>query len=506
MIQKTKSTTFFIFIFIAFCINPLLGDDAITVTTYKLTKPQKIQSWFTATVSPSRISVFSFIHLGVVNYLKPIGSSFKARIIDTEGNIIQKGNLLTSQEPAQFEYQVKIDLAKVRAANADVHETRSEFIRSKKLYQKDAVSKKIYEQAIKKYQESLANLSSAEEQLKIDKYMLESCFVYAPFNGEVTEHQACIGAVKDKGKFVITVQELDHVKLTVELNQNITRALDPTHRIAVYPMSSQNPVGVFLTPENIKTHSIEFIITNFKTPTEQPDKNEEKLPKVNELLYVSQQIINNTPTLCIPAKCINKDKNGSFVWKAKGEKAFTPAKAISHTFEIEKIPVTLTGTMVQMPFGTYSLVKPSQDLSEHDVLIVNAPDGLKSGETILFQTLKWAFRPEEEVSIQIPALNVDKGYYFFSPAIYIDKKGQNYVYKYIKGTAQKVNVEVLKNTGYYSIIDSNELKTGDNLIMPINEEKIQDGTKVVSLENYQFEVAPIFTTQPVTNPQIEAGE
>ena len=479
------------------------------VGIFTLKKLKRTDTWFKAKIEPGATANLAFDHKGKIVDILPIGSEFDAHIIDTKGRIVQRGTYLAKQDTRQFEDQIEIDKAKIRAAQAAIDETEAEYLRCTKLFANNgAISKKAFQEAKRQYEVDIADMLTAKAQLKLDEYNLKSCYLYAPFSGEVVEHLHAVGTSVDKDKDILAVQRLKLVKLSLKLNADLTRALDPTVKFLVYPRGVEKAVGVYVNESYVKTDEVTLLLNNYKVPTEPLTEQETKLPKVSKVLFVYTRPcpkLNNellkdmniekydkTSVLWAPINSIKSDNKGYFVWRAIGEKIFNPGQPIAKQFKIEKVRVEPLNMRVDHMVGEFCLLKKYGKLKPYDVVLTDTPDNLKNGDTVLYQTMKWVFRPGEEVYVQIPELYINKGFFFLKSAIMTDSEGGKYVFKYDNGTAKRASVKIADDFGYYCAIEGKGIKEGDKLIVAPKCNAVENGDKVVPV--IQHANAPFLTT------------
>jgi len=113
-------------------------------------------------------------------------SSEKIKAIHVkEGDLVNKGDLLVEQESDIAQEGVRLGLAGVNSARAQLDLVNSDFERMKRLLSKKAISQQQYDQVEMQQSAAEAGLELAEAQLQQIRQQLNYTKIFAPANGEV---------------------------------------------------------------------------------------------------------------------------------------------------------------------------------------------------------------------------------------------------------------------------------------------------------------------------------
>ncbi len=175
---------------------------------------------FAAPVIVSRI-----IQMDVPQSVKMVGTVFPFResIVAGEveglveefpvkrGDYVKKGQILAKLRTTSLEIQLK-------GAEADEHLARIEYQRAKELYEDKTIS----HQEFDKFETKLVVQEAEVEGIKDN---IGKCTITAPFDGRVVEEYTEVGQWLDKGDRVVSVIQLDNVKVKVPVPEKYIQHL-----------------------------------------------------------------------------------------------------------------------------------------------------------------------------------------------------------------------------------------------------------------------------------------
>ncbi len=175
---------------------------------------------FKAPVTVSRI-----IQMDVPQSVKMVGTVFPFResIVAGEveglvkefpvkrGDYVKKGQVLARLRTTSLEIQLK-------GAKADKHLALIEYQRAKELYESEAIS----HQEIDKFETKFIAQEAGVEGVEDD---IGKCTIKAPFDGRIIEEYIEVGQWIDKGDRVVSMIEMDYVKVRVPVPEKYIQSL-----------------------------------------------------------------------------------------------------------------------------------------------------------------------------------------------------------------------------------------------------------------------------------------
>jgi membrane fusion protein, multidrug efflux system len=135
------------------------------------------------------------------------------------GDHVKKGQVLLrldSKEMVDKEAQAK---AALESATADLVRTRNDFERYKVLFEKQAVAKKDYDDALARYEVAQAAEARAQAALAEAKTQLAYTVVTAPFGGIVGEKDVNVGDLATPGRQLLTIYMPGSVELVAPVGE-----------------------------------------------------------------------------------------------------------------------------------------------------------------------------------------------------------------------------------------------------------------------------------------------
>ncbi len=138
----------------------------------------------------------------------------------TEGQIVQKGDLLYTIDPAPFEALVANAKAAVAQANAALKKAQLDFERAQDLLPRGSISKSEYDALNAALLGAEAQLEAGKAQLNSSEVSLSHTNIVAPFEGRVGESQASIGDLVSPSSGVLTtLVSLDPIHTSFSMSE-----------------------------------------------------------------------------------------------------------------------------------------------------------------------------------------------------------------------------------------------------------------------------------------------
>jgi len=340
---------------------------------------------------------------GWVDYSAQFGSIVKPGIYNAKGKVIVPGTILIDGYTGDWEAYVKRDEIQLAAQKRIKELTFDIFRRYKDLLKDDAVSdlqtlnmKDDYETALGKYNNDISVLVEG-------KYAVDLETTKPVFEGIITKVSQ--GSGSDVGGApCITVAQLNPIGIMVNLPIEEQIKLNHSTPIKVYYKGVDKPLGVSHIYGMMAGKGLLLATPNFPVIEKNTILKNNKIPILRDWQPLSRFEFNSASSsvLGVPLNAIQKDKKGSYVWKAKGQKVMQVDKGIDYTFPIGKIYIK-PGKLIRY-LSNYSKVislKDNENLELYDLVLSNPPPGLKDGETVIYPQQAYLLMPGDDVRIVI---------------------------------------------------------------------------------------------------------
>lgn len=129
-------------------------------------------------------------------------SGYIDQVLFQEGSIVEQGDLLFSIDSASFNAELKRSEAQLAAATSIEANARSEFDRAKRLIDKNAIARELFEERRAQLLSASAELQAAQANLSLAQLNVDYTQVKAPIAGRVSN------ALFTKGNFVNAGQSI----------------------------------------------------------------------------------------------------------------------------------------------------------------------------------------------------------------------------------------------------------------------------------------------------------
>lgn len=156
---------------------------------------EQVQSWHTFTTrleAPERV------------LLKPRVSGQIERMAFTEGERVNKGQLLFSLDPRPFQAQIDTLNAQLKSAESSLEQARGEAARANRLVAQNAISTEEAEQRSATLRSAIANKNAIEARLQNAQLDLEFSQVSAPISGTISRAVVTTGNYVKAGETELT--------------------------------------------------------------------------------------------------------------------------------------------------------------------------------------------------------------------------------------------------------------------------------------------------------------
>lgn len=355
---------------------------------------------YTGIVRYSNASVVSFDAAGRLVYVAPTGRVAQGSVYGQDGRMVRAGTLLVRRDTEIPLGNVKLAEAKLEEAQAVLAEKEIAFTRDKDLYEKNAVSQKDFLASQLAFDTARIAVRRAELDLEQAREVLADCSIYAPFDGVVDEVFQSTGASADVATPILKLSAPNPALIEVELPQTLTRQLDLTDQVLVYPVGESEPVSGWFDNGTISSKWIEVYVANPLVPVGTLTEDEQKLPRIENIsqVYYAPAKTDSTPWWIVSSALLTGSDGKNFVWKVESDGARPPFR---RQVTLRRVEVEALDLEIQV--GGYWLkgIAPNPALVAGDLLAASVPSGCADGDRAVYQARRYRFRPGETVRVKI---------------------------------------------------------------------------------------------------------
>ncbi|MEZ6063675.1 MAG: efflux RND transporter periplasmic adaptor subunit [Planctomycetaceae bacterium] len=153
---------------------------------------------------------------------------------------VEAGQVLVELEEGELRARLNQATEAVQAATASATEAQSAFDRIKTLYEKDATSKAVYDEAFARFKVAEADLRRSEQSVAEATAMLSYTVIAAPKAGRVVDRLAEPGDMATPGQPLLTMYDpntlrlevpvMEHLALKLKIGDKVTVGIDALNR------------------------------------------------------------------------------------------------------------------------------------------------------------------------------------------------------------------------------------------------------------------------------------
>ena len=258
--------------------------------------------------------------------LVKVGSDVTARIekiLKREGDSVRRGDTLCILDASTYRAKVKEILARLEMDTYSFENSKLNYERARKLFERGLLSRKSLEDAKLNFDRLAATLKQDSSLLEQAKRNLAKTVITSPINGVVLAvnkeegEMAIVGTVNTPGSVIMTVAEMDKMEvkgyvdetgvLKVKRGQDVTVKLDAfpgrrfrgeVYRVVGMPESEAQ--------SNVVTYPVYVRIKD----------NVKLLPGMSSTIRIMVKEARNV--VSVPLEGVGRDKKGYYVWQVKG--------------------------------------------------------------------------------------------------------------------------------------------------------------------------------------------
>lgn len=340
--------------------------------------------------------------IGNVDYVARLGQIITPSVKDSNNNIVTLGTPLCSMKYGPWSEAVKAAYMGVLTSKDILEMANYNYARYKTLTDENATSKEQLTDMTSHLASSLGQYENSVASLIMDKDMLAARTTMAPFEGIVTKVLFGIGNATGRPP-TLEITQLNGIAIQIKLPREQQRAINSNTPIKIYPMGSDQALGVYNGFSYLGKDSIYFITDNYPILEKNVIlKNDKTI--LRDWMPVVRFDMNtaSSKVLAVPEKSLQNDSHGDFVWRAKGQKIMQPDKGIYNTFEIEKIYVKQSDRIRYQSSYTRIIALADQGkLGVYDLVLNNPPKNLTDGQSVYFPLEAYLLMPGDSVKVVI---------------------------------------------------------------------------------------------------------
>ena len=189
-------------------------------------------------------------------------SGYLTEIHFTDGQIVNKGDLLFVIDPRPYEIELQQGQAQLATAEATLDLANRELARAASLREKDFVAQSTYDQRLQTMKSAAASVETGKAAVRQANLDLEFSHVTAPVTGRISQHQVSIGNLVSGGTattptLLTTIVSLDPIYLNFDMSEAQLLSYERAVASGKLKSTRDNGVPVFarLTDETEWTRS-----------------------------------------------------------------------------------------------------------------------------------------------------------------------------------------------------------------------------------------------------------
>jgi len=459
------------------------AEQAKTVSYILLRHSNNKNPVFVGLVKRSRSAKLSFLSYVQLTYVIPVNETVRGRIINTDGKVIRKGDILAEAQNAKEQILVNISSEKAKNAKQSLKDASLNLERFKKLYKRQVATGRQYEQAENLYLQARSDYDVCRLELLDAKSNLENKILRAPFSGVVEDVFAAAGSSLSETESVLVLSVFDPIYIKVKLHNILTDLIHINNKFLVYPTGMTDSYPAWMRTQDIFTDYIVLSAKNILIPKWQLTPEQKKLPKVYTWMRSIKAPEMPSIPLWVPARALKKDDKGSYVWatidKILPQNGFQKDAPLT----VKKVRVETLNMLIEKRYARYQALKDTGGLKDSQIILIDTEGILVDGAKAILQDECWLFKPTEKVWVSIPQLS--KYMYTISHDALKTFDGRSFILVINKdNTISPVEVFVYKTSAKNTEIIGKELKPGMKIICSKTKglshlgQKVHLGTKI----------------------------
>ncbi len=198
-----------------------------------------------------------------------VSAQTSGRIIEINFDVqdyVKNGQVLMRFSDKEQKSRLNSVRSSMKEAQANAEQAAKEFQRIKRIYDKKLVAKSALDKAVAANKAAEARLKAARAKVAEAQEQWEHTVVRAPYSGIVVERHVQVGESARSGQALMTGLSLDHLRVVVELPQDVSLPARTDKRMYVmWPADKKvriDPANITIFPyADVKTHSFRARLT-----------------------------------------------------------------------------------------------------------------------------------------------------------------------------------------------------------------------------------------------------
>ncbi len=310
------------------------------------------------------------------------------------------------------------------------------------------------------FEAAKSGIQRAQAQLTVALKNQEDCKLRTPFSGIVSSRLATIGAVVGPQRPVVVVTMMDPINIEVSVSAEMARNMQPGDPVEIFPntLGGKSIKGwverksVAADPST-RTYLISCIGRNqvIPSPGSEFQKNQLYLTKedvamvwehpleISNILK-DEKSLEKSKYLMVWTKSIQKDEQGYYAWTLKD------FKLGKEKMRPQKLTITRSRFELGTSFKSYvqreyrEVVHP-QNLENLMVTFRNDFPNLKEGLELNYMPTDWMIRPGDLLQVSFDLGMYPKGIYVPISTIFNDEQNPH-IFIHENGIAKRINVKI----------------------------------------------------------------
>ena len=477
--------------------TPKVHPRPVTFMTLKKANPE-IRSLLAGSVLAWKKETIGFNVNGRVKFVAEPGTNVEGRVIDeSNANVTQAGTLIARIEDRRYEIAVREARAGVQDMQAEHERSREEYQRQQRIFKAGAGSQQFLDNAKARFKAAEARLKEATESLRQARIDLSDTELYAPFNGQIASAHVIPGGYAERGQAVVGLQMMDPMKVEVAMSPEDESRIDFNDIARVYLEGHASPLLGWvwnkapMADTATRTFTVTLLIRNRMIEVGLPEGDQGRdLMRTKGLWTLESRTADNRPPFWTNELTLNRDKEGSFVWRVKGLSVADMGRDFNPVFQVEKVRVKPgKETYRFMQIFTYRQLNDSGTLNpQADLLVEGLPEDLADGNKVVLVRERWLLRPGQTVKVDLQHGHLPVGFYV--PIHAVIREGTGY-HVFTVGSGEnpeqqvkRVDVKIGKNFGTHVEIipaGADDLKEAMKIVVD-GANYIRDGDLINTIE------------------------
>ena len=134
-----------------------------------------------------------------------------------EGDFVKKGKTLVRLRSTDLKLRRKAAVAVRESTRANLDQAKKELDRNVRLREVNSIAARSYDEALSRHTALTEELNRSTAEVERLDYQIRQTTVPAPFSGFVSKEHTYVGQFIDRGGSVVTLVDLSHVRVTVDV-------------------------------------------------------------------------------------------------------------------------------------------------------------------------------------------------------------------------------------------------------------------------------------------------